>query len=110
MIIEHSFDLPKLLILESQEKYKENTNMLQTIKCKDEYAQFKMINYIRTCQIKCQCFSCLDSFNSLDKLLDHYKNSGHVLEMAGKDWNDSRFMFPCVDNDPLLTLDFDVEL
>jgi hypothetical protein len=92
MISEHSFDLYTLL---------------QTIKCKDEYAQFKVVNYMRRCQMLCQCFSCLESFNSLDTLLDHYQKSGHVLEICGEDWKDSRFLFPCFDNDPLLTLDFD---
>lgn len=72
------------------------------------YQQTALINFIRSKSSNMLCFVCDAEFESLKDLSLHLETLGHLLEVPGNDhpmWSDPFNMFPCFENDPLLTLD-----
>ncbi|KAJ3142021.1 hypothetical protein HK100_003884, partial [Physocladia obscura] len=75
----------------------------------DEYGIIRLINYIRSCSAQQKCFGCQTSFETMDEMKLHYDNTRHHLlkipERGTSFWEDVNHLFPCYEDDPLLTWD-----
>jgi hypothetical protein len=75
----------------------------------DFYDRIRFINYTRSKYSNCTCFSCDQSFHDVETLIVHLESANHsyTLPKSESVWNDTCYLFPFYDNDPLLMVDED---
>ncbi|KAI8050340.1 hypothetical protein BDF22DRAFT_622446 [Syncephalis plumigaleata] len=71
----------------------------------DFYKTVTLINFIRERSAHCTCMGCATSFDTLDAMVTHMKDNDCFNKLPGNDndiWKDPKYLFPTVENDPLL--------
>ena len=70
----------------------------------DEYAQIKMVNYIRNRIGRIICVSCDAQFVLADQLAAHLASMDHCAQIPREKWCTPEHLFPIFEDDPLLCL------
>jgi hypothetical protein len=73
------------------------------------YAQVKLVNYVRSCQLMAKCLHCQQTFGNKEELDEHYKQTQHLRWPSESLFDKPQYLLPSLMDDDVLRLLVDGE-
>ncbi|KAI9593830.1 hypothetical protein BDF19DRAFT_150022 [Syncephalis fuscata] len=96
---------PEQIIEHMSEKHQFDLVAIRESHDLDFYKTVTLINFIRERSTHCTCMACATPFDTLEAMAVHMQENSCFVKIPKQDsdiWKDPKYLFPTVENDPLL--------